>query len=170
MCRREAVEMIQRFIDRKEMICQCHLSKSHELVISYFTPAKTSIKAVCMDDDTVRGIVKQHFMTKFVMIPKEWNEKIIDDYLQEMLRFCEDESEEMSVLITKETDQYLIFGLRKPVEALLAAQEKLKKELLVVPCQLDFEEYQVRFVIELSILWSKHTVVLPFLSRFSFWF
>ena len=154
--------MIQRFLDLKRMIGQCHLSETDELIISYFTPTGASIRAVCMDEDVVRGLIKQHFMTKELVIPKEWSEKIIDDYLQQMLGFCEDESEEMSVLITKQTDHFLIFGLRKPVQALLAAQEKLQRELLVIPCQLGFEEYQVGFVIQLSISWSELAIVLPF--------
>lgn len=144
------MKLIERLVDENEMLCLYQFSESDGLIISYFTSTSSSIKAVCMDEKTISSLIGKHFIGKSITIPKEWNDTMIDRYLQTMVEFCGKIYEEETVLFEKETDQYLVFGLRKSVETLLEAQMKLQKDFVINPCQLGFEQYQVGFIIPLE--------------------
>lgn len=154
--------MIQDYMDRQDIICVCDVSDQDGLIISYFKPMKKFFQSIAARDDEICKIVLEQFISASIPISSEWNEKLIKDYVEELLEFSTGLSEDPTLLIdiTKERDRFLLFGRSTSIKAVLAENKRLQQRLIVTRFEVNIEPYKVCFHWISTSLWTLFILLL----------
>ena len=125
------------------IICLCEVSQNIGLTVYYFAELKTSLKYLSTTKATICEIVCHKFSSGTITVPEGVDVIVMNEYLQKIQESYLQTSNKDCLIIIRETNHLLLFGLTPLVRHVIAEHEKVKSKLTIAQVELNLQDYQV---------------------------
>ncbi len=125
------------------IICVCDASENTGLTVYYFTSTMTSLKYICTTEPIIDDIIHQKFASSIITVPEGVYVTVMNDYFQKLEKLCLQPSHKDTIIIIRQNDCLLLFGLAHSVKSIIAEHETLKLKYIIAQVELNLQDYQV---------------------------
>ena len=143
VCKPEAAHIIQKYANEINITCLCEVSQNIGLTVYYFAENMTSLKYLSTTEATINDIIHQKCASGTITVPEDVDVTVINEYFQKIQEFCLQTSNKDTIIIIRQTNRLLLFGLTHLVKRIITEHEKLKPKLVMAQIELNLQDYQV---------------------------
>ena len=133
------------------IVCLCDASEEMGLIIHYFASSMTSLKSLCATEPMIDEMIARQCLSSSIMTSENTESTVMDRYLIELQKLCLQPYLKDTVVLVKQTDRFLLFGLVDSVKRIIAENENVKQKYIISQVKLNYELYQVRVKKELYV-------------------
>ncbi|CAF1150856.1 unnamed protein product, partial [Rotaria sordida] len=147
VCKPEAAHIIQQYANQMNIICLCDSSKDIGLTIYYFTATMTSLKDLCTTEADINDIIHRKCASGTITVSEGVDVTVMNEYFQKLQTFYLQTSNKDSIMMIRQNNCMLLFGLAHLVESIIAEHEKLKPKLVITQIELNLQDYQIEYLL-----------------------
>lgn len=143
VCKSEAAHIIQAYANQMNIICLCDASENIGLTVYYFTATMTPFKDLCTTEAIINDIIHKKCTSGTITVPTDVNATVMNEHFQKLEESCLQTSIKDTIMMIRQTNRLLLFGLTYSVKSIIAEHEKLKPKLVIARIELNLQYYQV---------------------------
>ena len=126
-----------------KVTCLCEVSENIGLNIYYFTSNSTILKSLCTTDEEINDIINRKFSSTSITFPKELDTTGVDEYAQVFEKFALQPPHIDNIVLVKQKDQFLLFGLANSVKTIATKHKELMQNFFLGEAKHELEDYRV---------------------------
>lgn len=123
--------------------CQCEVLEGQGLIVYYFTSTMTSLHSLCTTEVAIKDTINKKFSWFTIMVSKNLDPALVNEYNREVEALYSNPSYKDTVLMIRQGNQLLLFGLGSSAKSFKNQSEKLQQKYSMEPVAHGLENPQV---------------------------